>query len=139
MGEENVELVRTLFTLFERRQHERAFEFYAEDIEWDSTAIRDHNPDIAGVFHGHEGVRNYWRGWLEAWSDLQFELEDVREGDPGEVVALVRNQRQWGRHSGLETEIPPYGLVFTINDGKVTRWRSYADQEAALEAAGVPS
>ena len=42
-----------------------------------------------------------------------------------EVVALIDNQRQWGRHSGIETQMPPYALVFTFRDGKVVRWRSY--------------
>jgi ketosteroid isomerase-like protein len=93
-------------------------------------------PDATGVYHGHEGVRAYWRNWLSAWSDLDFELQDVVDaGD--EVVALIRNQRQWGRHSGIVTEVQPYGLVFTIRDGKVVRWRAYPDQDSALEAAGL--
>ena len=53
------------------------------------------------------------------------------------VVALIRNQRQWGRHSGIVTGMAPYGLVFTVRDGKVVRWRSYPGQEAALEAVGL--
>jgi hypothetical protein len=28
-------------------------------------------------------------------------------------------------------------LIFTIRAGKVVRWRNFADQEAALEAAGL--
>jgi ketosteroid isomerase-like protein len=59
----------------------------------------------------------------------------VDAGD--EVVLLVRNQRQWGRHSGIATDSPPYGMVFTLRNGKVTRWRGYPDHESALEAAGV--
>ena len=93
-------------------------------------------PDIAGVFHGHEGVRAYWRNWLSAWSDLHFEIQDVLDaGD--EVVLLIRNQRQWGRHSGIATDYPPYGMVFTIRRGKVTRWRVFPDQISALRAAGL--
>jgi ketosteroid isomerase-like protein len=137
VGEENVEIVRELFTLFERRQHERAFEYYAEDIEWDGTGLSEFNPDITGVYRGHDGVRTYWREWLEAWSDIQFDLADVREGEGGNVVALVENQRQWGRHSGIETEVPPYALIFTLQDGKVVRWRAMFDQEQALREAGV--
>jgi ketosteroid isomerase-like protein len=137
MSEENVELVRDLLEAFRRRDHERAFDFYDPAIEWDASGHRAVNPDLAGVFRGHEGVRTYWRRWLSAWKDLEFEIQDVRDGEGGEVVALIRNQRQWGRHSGIATDMPPYGLVFTIRDGKVVRWRSFPDQEAALEAAGV--
>jgi ketosteroid isomerase-like protein len=81
-------------------------------------------------------LRTYWRNWLSAWSDLQFEIHDVVDaGD--DVVLLIRNQRQWGRHSGIATEAPPYGMVFTMRGGKVVRWRVYPDQESALEAAGL--
>ena len=132
MSQENVELVRDLLDAFRRRDHERAFDFYDPDIVWE-----DHGgSEFSGVYHGHEGVRTYWREWLSAWRDLQFEIQDLRDaGD--EVVALIHKQRQWGRHSGIETEMPPYGIVFTMRGGKVVRWRVYFDQESALEAAGL--
>jgi ketosteroid isomerase-like protein len=136
MSQENVEIVRTLAEGFQHRQHERAFEFYDPEIEWDASRAAALIPDAAGVYHGHEGVRTYWRSWLSAWSDLHFEIQDVV--DAGEqVVLLVRNQRQWGRVSGIPTDVPPYGMVFTMREGKVIRWRGYPDQESALEAAGL--
>jgi ketosteroid isomerase-like protein len=134
MSQANVEIVRGLLEAFQRRDHERAFDFYDPDIVWDASAVAI--SDLTGVYHGHEGVRTYWRKWLSAWRDLQFEIQDVRDaGD--EVVALIRNQRQWGRHSAIETEIPPYGIVFTIRGGKVARWRAFSDQAEALAAAGL--
>ena len=54
-----------------------------------------------------------------------------------QVVALIRNQRQWGRHSGIETEIQPYAFVYTLRDGKVVRVCFYPDHESALEAVGL--
>jgi ketosteroid isomerase-like protein len=84
----------------------------------------------------HEGVRTYWRQWLESWRELQYEIQDVR-GAGDEVVVLICNQRQWGRHSGILTEVPPYGMVFSFREGKVVRMRSFPDHESALEAAGV--
>jgi ketosteroid isomerase-like protein len=136
MSQENVEIVRLLLTDFQQRDHERAFDYYDPEIEWDATGIAEMVPDLAGIYHGHEGVRTYWRRWLSAWKDLEFELEDVRDGGD-QVVALIRNQRQWGRHSGITTEIPSYALVFTFRDGKVIRWQSYPDQASGLKAAGL--
>jgi ketosteroid isomerase-like protein len=136
MSQENVEIVRTLAKGFQHRQHERAFEFYDPEIEWDASRFAEVNPDIAGVYHGHEGVRRYWRNWLSAWSDLQFEIQDVvGAGENG--VLLISNMRAWGRHSGIGTEVPPFGMVFTIRDGKVVRVCTYPDQESALQAAGL--
>ena len=136
MSQENVEIVRKLAEGFQHRLHERAFEFYDPEIEWDASAIAETYPDLAGVYRGHEGVRAYWRNWLSAWSDLDFEIQDVVDaGD--DVVLLVRNQRQWGRHSGIATAMPPYGIVFTIRGGRVVRWRAHPDQRSALKAAGL--
>ena len=103
MSKENVYLVRRLLDMFARRDHEGVFEFYDPDIEWDATAWKSTAVDagvggiagLAGVYRGHGGVRTYWRRWLEAWKDLEFEVEDVLDaGD--EYVALIRNQRQVG-------------------------------------------
>jgi ketosteroid isomerase-like protein len=136
MSEEKVEIVRSLAEGFQHRQHERAFEYYDPEIEWDASQIAQVNPDVAGIYHGHNGVRAYWRNWLSAWSDLHFEVQDIL--DAGENVVLpIRNQRQWGRHSGIATEFPPYGMVFTFRNGKVVRWRVFPDQQSALEAAGL--
>jgi ketosteroid isomerase-like protein len=136
MSQENVEIVRTLAEGFQHRQHEQAFDLYDPEIEWDSSRMAERQPDNAGVYHGHDGVRAFWRDWLSAWSDLHFEIQDLLDaGD--EVVLLVRDQRQWGRRSGIATDVPPYGMVFTLRDGKVIRVRAYPEQESALEAAGL--
>jgi ketosteroid isomerase-like protein len=140
MAQANVEAVRALAQAF---QHPEAMARLASgdvdlglfdpEIEWDNSRMANVNPDIAQVYCGHEGVRTFWRRWLEAWRDLQFEIQDVREaGD--EVVLLTRNQRQWGRHSGILTEFPPFGQVFTFREGKVVRVRAFSDQQSALEA-----
>jgi ketosteroid isomerase-like protein len=136
MSRENVEVVRALAESFQRRDHERAFDFYDPEVEWDASRLTELVPDLGGVYRGHQGVRTYWRRWLSAWKDLEFEIEDVRDaGD--EVVLLIRNQRQWGRHSGIATESPPYAMVFTLRGGNVVRFRMFPDQDSALEAVGL--
>ena len=136
MSRENVEIVRELLDAFARRDHEMAFGYYDPEIEWDATEAADAIPDLAGVYRGHDGVRTYWRRWLSAWSDLSFEVEDIRDAG-ADVVVLIRDQHQTGRLSGIDTDFPPYALVFTIRDGKVVRWKNYMDQATALEAVGL--
>jgi ketosteroid isomerase-like protein len=134
VSRENVQIVRALVEAFRCRDHERPFDFYAADIEWDASLHPA--PDVAGVYRGHEGVRMCWRRWLSAWQDLEFEVEDVRDtGD--EVVMLVRNQRQLGRHSGIVTEFPPFAFVLTFRAGKVVRFRFFPEHLLALQAAGL--
>lgn len=136
MSQENVEVVRSLAEAFQHRNHERAFDFYDPGIEWDASRTPVSGVGAEGIYHGHEGVRAYWREWLSAWSDLHFEIEDVR-GAGDDVVLLVRNQRQWGRHSGIETQVTPYGMVFTFRGGKIVRCCFYPAQRSALKAAGL--
>jgi ketosteroid isomerase-like protein len=112
------------------------FTFLDPEIEWDASQVADVVPDLAEVYWGHEGVRTYWRRWMEAWRDLEFEVQDVLDaGD--EIVVLIRNQRQWGRHTGIATEIPPFALVYSFRNGKVVRWRIFAEQNKALKAVGL--
>src|SRR2546423_6808141 len=95
------------------------FTFIDPAIEWDaSQGARDLVPDLADVYWGHEGVRTYWRRWLQAWRDLEFDVRDYMDaGD--EVVVLVCNQRQWGRYTGILTQLPPFALVYTFREGKI--------------------
>ena len=59
------------------------------------------------------------------------------EAHPRRAFEVRVHAREWGRHSGIVTEMPPYGLVFTIRGGKVVRWCAYPDQDSALEATGL--
>jgi ketosteroid isomerase-like protein len=104
------------------------------DIEWDATRVA-FVPELAGVYRGMEGTRTLWGGWLSPWQAFKFDYELRDAGD--EVVSLISNQRQWGRHSGVETEVPPYAWLYTVQDGKVVRATFYGDHQSALEAAGL--
>jgi ketosteroid isomerase-like protein len=130
--------VRTLFDLFARRDHEAVFDYYDAEIEWDASHIPEGGAavDFAGVYHGHDGMRAYWRRWLSAWEDVAAtEVEFVDRGQT--VIALIHQQRLRGRGSGVEVDAPPYALVFTFRNGRVVRWVFYPTQTEALEAVGL--
>jgi ketosteroid isomerase-like protein len=138
MSQENAELVRRLLEMFKARDHEAVFAFYASDIEWDARSLPAFGmPDeLQDMYRGHDGVRTYWRRWLQAWTGLEFDVQDVLDaGD--DVLVLIHNQRQLGRRSGVPIELPPYGLQFTVRDGLVTRWKAHPDHESALAAVGL--
>jgi ketosteroid isomerase-like protein len=132
MSQENVEIVRTLFDLFARRDHEAAFDYYDADIEWDASRA---GVDAAGNYHGQDGVRAYWRGWRRHGRTSKQRRLSSSMG--GTVVALIHQQRLRGRGSGIEVDAPPYALAFVFRDGKVVRWVLYPTHTEALEAAGL--
>jgi ketosteroid isomerase-like protein len=112
------------------------FEVLDPEIEWDASQAGDLVPDLADVYRGHEGVRTYWRRWLEAWRDLEFDVQDILDaGD--EIVVLIRNQRQWGRYTGIVSELRPFALIYTFRGGKIVRCRILPSHESALKAVGL--
>jgi SnoaL-like domain len=108
-------------------------ELYDPEIEWDASEV----PvlDISGVYHGIEGVRQYWRQWSAAWQMLHFEYRLVDTGD--RVVALFDHQHMRGRSTGMEVPVPKYATVSTIRDGLLVHWKLYMSQSEALEAVGL--
>ena len=135
MSEETLAIIRTLFGAFFRRDVEVMEALMSPDVEWDATRIGMMLPELSGVHRGAEGTRAFWGEWLSSWRDLQFDYELRDRGD--QVVALIRNQHQWGRQSGVETEFPPYAWLYTVRDGRVVKGCFYPDHESALAAAGL--
>ena len=143
MSQENVEIVRAVLAanrdpavVARAISGELDLGWVDPEIEWDASRLGEMIPDLAQVYRGRDGVRTYWRRWFDAWRDLEFEVQDVLDaGD--DVVALISNQRQWGRHTGICTELPPYAQVFTVRGGMLVRWRTFPDQASALRAVGL--
>ena len=135
MSQENLDLIHEMHEAFLRRDAETANQLLADDIEWDTTRIAETVPDLAGVYRGAEQSRDLWRAWLSPWRKLEMEYELRDSGD--DVVSLIREQRQWGRYSGVVTEIQPYAWVYAVREGKVVRGCWYPDHRAGLEAAGL--
>ena len=144
MSQENVEIATRILTHFRVGD----FELDAEgllakvadealldpEIEWDASEV----PvlDISGVYHGIEGVRQYWRQWFAAWEIVgPFDYQLVDAGD--RVVVLFDNQRMRGRSTGIEVAVVPYATVWTFRDGRIVNWRFYMSQANALKAVGL--
>ena len=86
------------------------------------------------VYHGHEGVRRFWRDYLSAFERLDFEVEELI--DAGDQVLAVVHERALGRHSGIALDNPVFA-VWTLRHGKIARMRGYLDRDEALKAAGL--
>ena len=99
-----------------------------EDFEWVTT---DH-PDAA-VYHGPEGVMEFFRDWTESWEDLELDWE--LEALDDERVLAISHMRARGRGSGVPVEMH-FGQIWTYRDGRFTRMVMYPDAEAARRAAG---
>ena len=101
------------------------------DVEW----IEDPGRADSRTYHGHDGVIESWRQWLENWDEYGGELEGVKDCGGDEVFAVFA-ERGRGAASGASVESRLY-VVVTVRDQKIARWREFYDEAAAREAAGL--
>jgi ketosteroid isomerase-like protein len=133
MSQENVEIVRRLFDAVARRDAATVLALYDPEVEWDSS--RSPLTRVVGksqrVFHGHEGLRHFFRERKEAWETAEDDCEELI--DAGDDVISVVTSRARGRTSGIKVEASMAG-VWTIRDSKVIRVVWFETREEAFEA-----
>ena len=136
MSRENVERLRVGFDSFLAGSTEWGADLLDPEVVWDATNTMVF--DLSRVYHGPEGVREFWRSWLQAWETVEFEYELVEAGD--RVVALI-DQHMRGRSTGIDVPLGKYAQLYTFRDGLIVHWKLYESQAEALKAAGlsVPS
>ena len=134
MSRANVEIVRGIYDAVARRDASSPFDVYDEDIVWDLSRSSRAALNPRPVYHGHEGVRHAWRHALDAFRDIDFEVEELI--DAGNQVLAVIREREVGRVSTVPVEATHFA-VWTLARGKVTRMRVFDDRAEALEAVGL--
>ena len=134
MSHANVDVVRRLYDAAARRDDVIPFEVYAEDIIWDISNSRRALLAMKPIYHGHEGVRRYWRETVSAFGEIDFEVEELI--DAGDQVLAVIREREVGRASGAPVETT-HLAVFTLTGGKIIQMQVFDDRQQALEAAGL--
>jgi ketosteroid isomerase-like protein len=126
---ENVELVRSIYESFNRRDWDAAFR--AADPDFEFSIERGPN---AGVHRGREVVKGVLEDQASAFDLWVVEPEEFFERDDL-VVAFVRFRlRPKGSNAEFEIRI---GNLWTIRDGNAVSVRGFPQREEALKAAGL--
>jgi uncharacterized protein len=133
MTRENVDLVRTAWEAWEHGDMEAIFAFYDPEIVWDQTHYG--GAELANLYRGHDGIRRFFREWLEPFESFYAHAEDFI--DAGEAVVVRCRQGGRGKQSGLEVEMPLYWQVYRLRDGRAVRIEVYTSQSEALKAVGL--
>ena len=123
---DNVELVRQLWSAFERGGVEAVLEIADPDVEWE--------PYAGGgtVYHGHDGLRAYFDERRARNEETDARLYSAFA--KGESV-VARGEVRIKSDHGIVTMQP--GWLYEFRDGKLVRLRGFPTQEAALRAAGL--
>jgi ketosteroid isomerase-like protein len=127
MSQENVEVVRAVFRGLDEAGVDGMLPFLHEEFEYFPAEER-------GSVHGHNGLRRYFRRWMEAWDE--FHLSPTEFLDAGDYVFVGAALNGRGRGSGVEVKMEGW-QVWLIRGERATRCEEYNDRAEALEAAGL--
>jgi ketosteroid isomerase-like protein len=132
MSQENVDLVRSIFTARERGDFSSA-EWPDQEIEY----VFADGPS-PGTFKGLAGLAEAMREYLSAWEDYKGKVDEYRELD-GERVLVLYHSRGRGKASGLELDAlsNQAAQIVHVREGKVTRIVVYFDRDRALADLGL--
>lgn len=131
MSTENVELVRRVYELFERREIEGVLGLVTDDFE---LRLPDIYPEGPETYRGHEGLRRWLAMVQDTWGEWRFEPERLIDADE-QVVALVRIVAAGGA-SGVPVD-RKVAHVWSLRAGKASMASVHLDRTEALEAAGL--
>ena len=127
---ENLDLVRSIS--FERDDSgERYVELFDPAIVLDNSTLP---APTAGVYRGHEGLRQFRREWLGAFETHHIDAE--RFIDVGDVIVVGYRVTGRGMASGAAVEMHRWN-VYRVRNGLVIRIEIFETKAQALEAAGL--
>ena len=129
-GEENVEIVRGIYDHWGRGDFEATADVLDEHA---LMVVRPEFPDT-GTYLGPEGIARYTRGFLEPWTHITIEAEEIIPAGDSVIVAV--RQHGEGQTSGAVTEFR-YFHLWTFRGGKAIRMETIRERDEALEAAGL--
>ena len=126
MSAENLDALMEAFTAARDNRLDASYDLLDEDVVWD---VGDFP---GGRFHGHDGVREFFRQWVGTFDDWAFEAREWI--DAGHAIFVHMHQRGRGKASGAATEID-FWQVWLFLDGKVVRFVQKPDRDSALQTA----
>jgi ketosteroid isomerase-like protein len=90
--------------------------------------------EMAGPFHGAEGLLASWDEWLEPWESFSIRGIEWVEADDDRVLLLADSTGRMANGVEIKT---PVAALFDVQDGRIVRMRHYLDQAQARRVAGV--
>jgi ketosteroid isomerase-like protein len=128
MSQENVEIVRRMVEVF--NSGEADFSVYHPALVYHPRADEpDPSPHV-----GREAFERLSLGFLESFSDLEFDVEELI--DVGDLVIASTVMHGRGSASGADvTDV--YVFVYKLRDGLIVEGWEYRTRDEALKAVGL--
>jgi ketosteroid isomerase-like protein len=122
---DNATVVQNAYSAFGNGDIGAVLDLLSDDVEWTSPRTLPHG----GEYHGKADVGQFFKAIGANWKALPLEVEAVSDIGGGLVVGVLRADGT--RSTGARQS---YGAahVFTVRDGKISRFREFVDLDAPL-------
>ena len=131
MSHEDVAAVTRLMDAVDRRDVDAFVEVTTRDFEWFPVFAARVEGD---VYRGREGIATFLAEVDETWEEFRPLPEEYL--DLGSSVLALGRLRTRGRGSGVPID-SPWGGIYDLRGGKISRIRTFLDHGEALRAAGL--
>lgn len=92
-------------------------------------------PGVEPVYHGREGMVEFWTTFIEEpWALFHLEIDSIEQVDENRVLALLTFTGT-SRDRAEEVKLP-YAHLATFERGEVTRIDAFSDWDEARKAGG---
>jgi ketosteroid isomerase-like protein len=132
MSQENVEIVRGAYEALDRHDIEQFLSYFAPEMEVD---FSDSVGPFRAVYRGHAELKTLWEAFFEAWDNILWEVDELRDLGEGRVLSTTDVIAR-GHGSGIPTT-QHRAVIWEIRDGQIRRVKFFPDKQDALEAAGL--
>jgi ketosteroid isomerase-like protein len=130
MSQENVEIVRGHIEAWNQRDRTTLSVLWRSDGEIDWSRARG---PLKGVYRGLDERETFWNEFWSTFEEVEVELSDFRQTGPYVVASNTAHMR--GR-DGVEVTARST-VVYTVENGLITRLRMFQGRADALEATGL--
>jgi len=130
MSKERVEAVRGVYAEWGKGNFQAGVDLY------DPLALLVQGSGFpeSGTYIGIEGIAEYMRTFLEAWTKVTIEADELLDAGDSVVASVI--QRGIGQGSGASTEFR-YFHVWSFRGPRVIRLENFRERAEALQAAGL--
>jgi ketosteroid isomerase-like protein len=131
MSQENVEVAKRVIDAFNKRDLDALRSLNAPDVEYDWSASQGIE---AGVYRGVDAVMGLHAKYFDVFTEITVEPDCFI--DAGDSVVVPNGSRSKGR-DGIVVHTRGVVFLFTIREGRVSRFCLYQEKDQALKAAGL--
>jgi hypothetical protein len=131
---QNTKVVQEAYAAFARGDIQGILDRLADDVSWTGVYGTAAYVPTSGERRGRAAVATFFKQVAETVSFMKFEPKEfIATGD--KVVALGHYVAKTSTGRGFDAD---FAMVFTLQNGKVTRFQEFSDS-AAINAAYAPA